>query len=172
MFHGFFLGILGGIVAAKLASRCRRSGGCGDGGSGWSFRGRHGCGGSYGPGPGSGFGPGFGPGFGRFGFFRLVHELNLSPEQWQQGRDILFELRQSLREGRDDLRGSLGPLLSILANGEFDPARAEEVAKQHDASFGRVRKNAIAALERLHRLLTPEQRDRLRRFVAETQQNR
>jgi Spy/CpxP family protein refolding chaperone len=166
MFHGFFLGILGGIVAAKLASRCRRGGGCGDGSSGWSFRGRHGCGGSYGP------GSGFGPGFGRFGFFRLVHELHLSPEQWQQGRDILFELRQSLREGRDDLRGSLGPLLSILASGEFDAARAEEVAKQHDVSFGRVRKNAIVALERLHRLLTPEQRERLRRFVAETQQDR
>lgn len=167
MFHGFFLGILGGIVAAKIASRCRRGGGCGDGSSGGSFRGGR-CGGSFSPGPG-GFGPGFGPDFGRFGFFRLVHELNLSPEQWQQGRDILFELRQSLREGRDDLRGSLGPLLSILANGDFDATRAEEVAKQHDASFGRVRKNALSALERLHRLLTPEQRERLRRFVAETQ---
>jgi Spy/CpxP family protein refolding chaperone len=163
MFHGFFLGILGGIVAAKLASRCRRGGGCGDGSGGFTSRGGR-CGGSY--------GPGFGPGFGRFGFFRLVHELNLSPEQWQQGRDILFELRQSLREGRDDLRGSLGPLLSILANGEFDATRAEEVARQHDASFGRVRKNALGALERLHRMLTPEQRERLRRFVAETQQDR
>jgi Spy/CpxP family protein refolding chaperone len=162
MFHGFLLGVLGGIVAAKLASHCRR-GGCGDG-PGGSFR--RGCGGGFGP------GPGFGPGFGRFGFFRLVHELNLSPEQWQKGRDILFELRQSLREGRDDLRGSLGPLLSILANGEFDAGRAEELAKQHDASFGRVRKNALSALERLHRLLTPEQRERLRRFVAETQQER
>lgn len=160
MFHGFFLGILGGAVAAKLWSRGRFGrGGCGaDGGSGcgpggWRGR-RHGW--------------GRGAGFGGFGMFGLLRELNLSPEQWQKGQEILRELRGTLHQGKDELRGSAGPLLSILATAEWNAARAEEVAKQHDALFGRVRANWLSALERLHSLLTPEQRERLRRFVAET----
>ncbi len=99
----------------------------------------------------------------------MIHELNLTPEQWHQGHDILHDLRHTLRQGREDLRSSLGPVLSVLAAPDFDQARAEEVARQHDASFGRVRKDALAALERLHRLLTPEQRQRLQRFLDEYQ---
>lgn len=161
MFHGFFLGILGGAVAAKLWSRGRfgGGGGCGtDGGGcgrgGWRGGHRHGW--------------GRGAGFGGFGLFGLLHELNLSPEQWQKGQEILRELRGTLHEGKAELRGSAGPLLRILATEEWNGARAEEVAKQHDALFGRVRANGLSALERLHRLLTPEQRERLRRFVSET----
>lgn len=161
MFHGFFLGILGGAVAAKLWSRgrCGSGGGCG-----------HGHGGREGWGPGwrHRHGWGRGGGFGGFGLFGLLRELNLSPEQWQKGQEILRELRGTLHEGKEELRSSAGPLLSILATEEWNPAKAEEVAKQHDALFGRVRGSGLSALERLHQLLTPEQRERLRRFVSET----
>jgi len=152
MFHGFFLGVLGGFAAAKLASSCRSGGGwershCG----GFSAVRGHGCGAGWG---------------GRFTLFRLAHELNLTPEQWHKGRDILLDLRGSVRQGREELRSSLGPLLSILAASEFNAAAAEELARQHDALFGRMRKSALDALAELHRLLTSEQRERLRRFVA------
>src|SRR4051812_19388600 len=122
MFHGFFFGILGGLVASKLVNRFRRGGACGGHGGG--------CGRS-GWGPGRGFG-------GRFSFFRLIRELDLSPDQWRQGQDILRELRGTMQQGRDDLRGSVGPLLSVLATPEWSAAQAEEVAGKQDASFGRL----------------------------------
>jgi Spy/CpxP family protein refolding chaperone len=161
MFHGLFLGILGGLAAAKLVSGCR-SGGCG---------GRAACGGSEcGPGGGRwgswrGYGHGRG---GRFGMFRLVHELHLSREQWREAEGILHELRSTLHGGRDELRGSAIPVISILAASEFSAAQAEEVAAKHDATYARLRKETLLALERLHRILTPEQRARLQRFLAET----
>jgi Spy/CpxP family protein refolding chaperone len=155
MFHGFLFGVIGGIAAAKLWKSCRH-GGCGS----WRDMRGGGCGPS-----GSGLG-------GRFVFFRLIHELHLTPEQWQQGHEILHELRGNFQKGREDLRSSLGPLLSILAASEFDAKKAEEVAHQHDDAFGRVRANALSALERFHRILTPEQRLRLQRFIAEEQYRR
>jgi Spy/CpxP family protein refolding chaperone len=149
MFHGFFLGVLGGVAAAKIFSR--RGGGCGRSGAG--------CGGPS----GRGFGGGLG---GPWGLWSLVRELELSPAQWQQGRAILHDLKVSMKRGRHDLRSSLGPALAILSEPEWQSARAEQLAQGHDESFAKVRSSALQSLEQLHRLLTPEQRDRLRRFIA------
>ncbi len=161
MFHGFLLGVLGGVAAAKLWHGCRRGDAEGHGfGAGFAC-GNHfaGC-------------RGEGAFRGRFEMFRLMRELQLTPEQWQSGQEILRDLRSSLQAGRTELRSSLTPLLTLLSETEFDAARAEELAHLQDASYAKVRKEALDALSRLHALLSTTQRERLRRFVSECERYR
>lgn len=169
MFPGFLVGLFGGMAAAKLAHACRSRGGCGTG-----FRdgchgddARRGCDGDDAR---RGFrGPWGGPFGGRPPLFHLIHDLNLSRDQWHQVHDILHDLRDTFAQGRADMRASVNPLLGVLAAESFDAAAAETVARGHDATYGRVRGAALTALGRLHAILTPDQRARLRDLLAQRQ---
>ena len=165
MFPGFLFGILGGMAAAKIVTHLRgggcgsydNAGGCG-GRGGWRRGGwhRHGFGGH------AGFG-----GFGPWAFFGMVRELELSPQQWRAAQEIFWDLKQTFRKARYSLHESVDPVLSILSEQTFDRARAETVAKQRDASYAQIRDAVLLALERLHAVLTPEQRARLQVLIAE-----
>jgi Spy/CpxP family protein refolding chaperone len=133
------LGVMGGALAAKLFMHRRR------------FRGRfHGR-------------PRFG-GPGRL--FWLMRELELDRRQKREIWQVVSDVRHAIGELRFGKLQSLDVVADAIASETFDRATVEaEAARQGDV-FAQARARVIAALERIHAILTPEQRERLRFILS------
>ena len=152
MFIGFIIGALGGLATFKFFKHRAQFVGVGG----------HGChrgGGRHGMGRRGGFGP--------RGIWRAIRYLDLSPGQRRSIHDLYEELHESLWQARHAARAEVTPLVEALSGDTFDRARVEEVAGRQTASFEKVKKHMVDAAERLHAILIPEQRTRLREILAQ-----
>lgn len=146
MLPHIILGAVGGFAAARWLGRARRQG-CG-GRRGFGAWRRHGLGGPR-------------------MFFRLLRDLNLDRAQWKEVEALFHSLRHdvdALHFGRArgvvDLAGAFG----VEA---FDRAQAEAAVSRHAETQNQLGQGITQALARLHEILTPEQRQRLRALLDE-----
>ncbi|MCB9736455.1 MAG: periplasmic heavy metal sensor [Deltaproteobacteria bacterium] len=111
--------------------------------------------------------PGFGPGGRGFGgppwarrrrAWHMFASLDLSSEQRKAARELFREVRDAVRELRPDWRGDLA---SLFDQEEFDRDVATGLADAQLAALSRVKDIVLGAVERLHALLTPEQREKV-----------
>ena len=116
-------------------------------------------------GPSTGF---FFGGFGEAGPFGvkrplrfLAYKLGLDENQVAELARILEELKTERAQAAVDERRTLTALADAIAGESFDQARADEGASLRKSSSERVRTAVAAALPRIHKLLRPEQRERL-----------
>jgi len=143
MFPGLLIGVLGGFAAARFASR-RLHG----------RRGYRGCGGSLGP---------------RFGLrrlFSIARQLDLDREQRRVLEEVAHQVRRAAGDARFESRGSLDALLESVAADSFDRARIEQLAAERGQSIGRVKDELVDGLARIHEVLRPEQRAKLRDLLG------
>ncbi len=109
------------------------------------------------------FSGGFGEG-GPFGVRRplrfLAYKLGLEESQVAALARILDELKTERAQAAVDERRTLSAFAEALAGETFDLARAGEGAALRATSSDRLRAAVLAALPRIHALLTPEQRER------------
>lgn len=146
MCSGILLGALGGFVAARLVGRHS----CGH--HGW-HRGHHGW-----------------RGRGRFGgagsLFFMLRELDLDREQRRSAWQATEGVRKAIHELRDERFDVIDGLIGAASADTFDRATAERAVGQGGAKIDRVRAEVLAAVEKLHGILTSEQRARLREMMA------
>lgn len=125
----------------------------------------------YGMGPGmmgGGYGPGYGmgPGMmgpGMMGGYGYGYGIDLSAEQ----RAKMDEIQRDLQQQHWDLMGKLhrqgGPMYEAFGAGAVDEKKAraayDAMAEAHKQMF----ESQLQARKRMEEVLTPEQRDRLRR---------
>jgi Spy/CpxP family protein refolding chaperone len=100
-------------------------------------------------------------------FFRLLRDLNLDSAQWKEVETLFHSLRHdfdALHFGRArgvvDLAGAFGA-------DTFDRARVEAAVARHAETQNQLGQGIASALARLHEILTPEQRQRLRAILDE-----
>ena len=106
---------------------------------------------------------GYGEG-GPFGVKRplryLAYKLELNDEQVAELARILDELKTERAQAAVDERRTLTAFADALGGESYDQARAEEGATLRKESSDRVRAAVVATLPKIHKLLTPEQRER------------
>lgn len=91
----------------------------------------------------------------------LAWKLQLDEAQMKQVATILDQLKIERAQAEVDDRRAVS-LLAEAAEGEtFDRTKAEEAAALRTKSAGVVQQKVVESLERLHALLSPEQRGRL-----------
>jgi Spy/CpxP family protein refolding chaperone len=107
----------------------------------------------------------FGFGSGAFGVRRplrfLAYKLGLQEAQVAELARILDDLKTERAQSAVDHRRTLSAFADAVAGDAFDRAKAESGAKLRLDSADRLRAAVLAALERLHAILGPEQRARL-----------
>ncbi len=91
----------------------------------------------------------------------LAHKLELDELQVAELAKILDALKTERAQADVDHRRSLSVFADAVAGAEFDAARAAEAATSRVTTAERLRKAVITALERLHAVLRPDQRERL-----------
>ncbi len=91
----------------------------------------------------------------------LAHKLELNEKQITELARILDELKTERAQAEVDDRRALAEFSDAVAGEAFDSARARSAGERRVASAARVRDTLIQALEQIHTLLTPEQRQRL-----------
>jgi Spy/CpxP family protein refolding chaperone len=91
----------------------------------------------------------------------MAHKLELSQEQVGELAKILSDLKAERAQGAVDERRSTGSLADALASEAFDKDRAKGALDGRVKSAERLREAVYAALERIHAMLTPEQRQKL-----------
>lgn len=115
-------------------------------------------------------GPTIGPdwgdaeGGGGFGVRRplrfLAHKLDLSDTQVAELAKILSDLKTERAQGAVDQRRTTAGFADAVAEDTFDRAKVEAFAGERVKSQERLRDQIVAALGRIHALLTPDQRKR------------
>jgi Spy/CpxP family protein refolding chaperone len=134
MVCGLILGAVGGLAAFGIARRMR-GGGCGrHGGGRWR----------------------------RHGAFHLMRELDLDRRQRDELKDLWFELRPAFDAMRGARRNLTDAAVEALAADAFDAARVEAAIGKESQNLEALKQRVIAALGKVHALLTDEQRDKLR----------
>lgn len=107
---------------------------------------------------------GFGGG-GGFGVRRplrfLAYKLDLEEPQIEDLARILNELKTERAQAAVDDRRAVGGLADAVAGESFDAAKAKSVAEARVQSASKLRDAVVAALGKIHALLTPEQRKKL-----------
>ena len=91
----------------------------------------------------------------------LAHKLDLDDRQIAALVRILDELKTERAQAEVDDRRSLAEFADAVAGDAFDAAKAASAGERRVQSAGRVRETLIRALQEIHALLTPEQRERL-----------
>ena len=91
----------------------------------------------------------------------LIHKLDLDDEQVIEVADALSDFRIERDQADVERRRAKKVLVGALRGDEFDAEKAAEgVDKQVDASR-RLHEAFVESLERVHAVLTPEQREKL-----------
>jgi Spy/CpxP family protein refolding chaperone len=144
----------------------RRSSACGGGGCG--PRGAHGGGEEHAsafPDWDGGEGGGGGPFGGPFGVRRplrfLANKLGLSEKQVDDLAKVLSDLKTERAQVAVDQRRTTSAFADAIAEDTFDAVKVEAIAGERVKSQERLRGALVSALQRIHALLTPEQRGRL-----------
>jgi Spy/CpxP family protein refolding chaperone len=91
----------------------------------------------------------------------LAHKLDLDDRQVTAMVRILDELKTERAQAEVDDRRSLAEFADAVAGEAFDASKAASAGERRVQSAARVRDTLIRALQEIHALLTPEQRDRL-----------
>jgi len=113
---------------------------------------------------GGGGGSGGGGGGGGFGVRRplrfLAWRLELREEQVTQLATILNTLKTERAQHEVDDRRALALLADAVAAESFDAAKAGEAATLREQSAGRLERQVVDAIGRIHALLDPDQREK------------
>ena len=103
-------------------------------------------------------------GGGSFGVKRplrfLAYKLGLTDTQVSELASILDELKIERAQAAVDDRRTLSAFADAVSAESFDDAKAREGAALRDKSADLLGKAVVKALSRIHKLLTPEQRER------------
>jgi Spy/CpxP family protein refolding chaperone len=91
----------------------------------------------------------------------LAHKLDLDDKQITALVRILDELKTERAQAEVDDRRSLAEFADAVAGEAFDASKAASAGERRVQSAARVRDTLIRALQEIHALLTPEQRERL-----------
>ncbi len=91
----------------------------------------------------------------------LAHKLDLDEKQISALVRILDELKTERAQAAVDDRRSLAEFADAVGGEAFDAARAASAGERRVQSAARVRDTLVRALQEIHALLTPEQRERL-----------
>ena len=91
----------------------------------------------------------------------MAHKLELTQEQVGELAKILSDLKAERAQSAVDERRSTGSLADALSSPAFDKDRAKGALDSRVKSAERLREAVYAALERIHAMLTPEQRQKL-----------
>jgi len=103
-------------------------------------------------------------GFGSFGVRRplrfLAYKLQLAEPQIAEMAAILDELKTERAQAAVDDRRTLSGFADAMAGEAFDEKKATEGAALREKSADRLAAAVVKTLGRIHRMLTPEQRQR------------
>jgi Spy/CpxP family protein refolding chaperone len=103
-------------------------------------------------------------GFGGFGVRRplrfLAHKLGLTEPQIGELAAILDALKIERAQAAVDDRRTLSGFADAMSGETFDEKKATEGAALREKSADRLAGAVVQALGRIHRMLTPEQRER------------
>ena len=91
----------------------------------------------------------------------LAFQLGLEEAQTRELARILDELKTERAQASVDHRRMSAALADLLAEDGFDATRAAEAGRARVESAERMRQATVRALDRLHRVLRPEQRAKL-----------
>src|SRR2546426_8995648 len=91
----------------------------------------------------------------------LAFQLGLDETQTREAARILDELKTERAQASVDHRRMSAALADALAEDTFDATRAAEAGRARVESAERMRQATGRALDRLHRVLRPEQRAKL-----------
>jgi Spy/CpxP family protein refolding chaperone len=91
----------------------------------------------------------------------LFHKLGLDEKQVAELARILNELKTERAQAAVDYRRTTAAFADAIADDTFDAAKAASIAGERVKSAERVRDALLAALGKIHALLTPEQRGKL-----------
>jgi Spy/CpxP family protein refolding chaperone len=91
----------------------------------------------------------------------LAYKLDLNDKQVTELARILNELKTERAQAEVDDRRSLAEFADAVAGEAFDAAKAGSAGERRVQSTARVRETLIHALQQIHALLNPEQRERL-----------
>src|SRR5437667_407243 len=91
----------------------------------------------------------------------LAFQLGLEEAQTRELARILDELKTERAQASVDHRRMSAALADLLAEDSFDATRAAEAGRARVESAERMRQATVRALDRLHRVLRPEQREKL-----------
>lgn len=91
----------------------------------------------------------------------LAHKLDLDDKQITALVRILDELKTERAQAAVDDRRSLAEFADAVGGEAFDAARAASAGDRRVQSAAKLRDTLIRALQEIHALLTPEQRERL-----------
>lgn len=142
MTPGFILGILGGAAAAKWSTRRCGGGSCGGGGP--SARSRR---------------------DGRL-LWWISRELDLDPRQQGEVHELISKVRGALAPLRASRWQGVHAVVEAFGADKFDRARVEQTADQQGEALRSAKAELVAALARLHEILTPAQRARLQDLAS------
>jgi Spy/CpxP family protein refolding chaperone len=91
----------------------------------------------------------------------LAHKLDLDDKQVTALARILDELKTERAQAAVDDRRSLSEFADAVTGETFDSARATGAGERRVQSAARLRDALVRALQQIHALLNPEQRERL-----------
>jgi Spy/CpxP family protein refolding chaperone len=91
----------------------------------------------------------------------LVYKLGLDDRQSAELARILDGLKTERAQSAVDYRRAVSAFADALAGGVFDQAKAGEGGTLRVQSAERLRVAVLKALEQIHAVLNPEQRERL-----------
>jgi Spy/CpxP family protein refolding chaperone len=110
--------------------------------------------------------PGYGGGWGvRRPLRFLAHKLDLNEKQIAELARILDEVKIERAQAEVDDRRSRAEFADAVQGETFDGDKAAAAGERRVQSAARLREAVIAALRRIHALLTPEQRQRLATMI-------
>lgn len=91
----------------------------------------------------------------------LAHKLDLSEKQVDELAKVLSDLKTERAQVALDQRRTTSAFADAITDEAFDAAKVEGIANERVKSQERLRTALVAALKRIHALLTPDQRSRL-----------
>ncbi len=91
----------------------------------------------------------------------LAHKLDLDDKQVAALVRILDDLKTERAQAAVDDRRSLAEFADSVASDAFDAAKATSAGERRVQSAARLRDALLRALQEIHALLNPEQRERL-----------
>ena len=91
----------------------------------------------------------------------LAHKLDLNEKQITELARILDELKTERAQAEVDDRRALAEFSDAVAGEAFDSSKASSAGERRVQSAAKVRDTLMNALQQIHALLSPEQRQRL-----------
>jgi Spy/CpxP family protein refolding chaperone len=91
----------------------------------------------------------------------LAHQLDLDERQVAELARVLDDLKTERAQAEVDRRRTVAAFADALAGEAFDTAKAGEGGELRVQSAQRLRDAVLQALQRMHAILNPEQRQRL-----------